>query len=115
MKNVWGLVLMGGIGWFVWETVTPSMWWEVGKWVGTGLVALIIIYVLIWNIKNRAEQREFERQEAMIQRQRKKDRSTQVQPQIMYLQAPPNYVSNQPMQQPAGLIDLPIEKYEWEV
>jgi len=114
MKNVWGLLFMAGIGWVVWEMVTPETWWMVGKWVGTGLFSLILLYVLIWNIKNRAEQREFERQEALMDRQRKKMKPMQVQPQIMYMQPPPTY-NNQAPPQPAGLVDLPIEQYEWEV
>jgi hypothetical protein len=60
MKNLLTVLGIGGLGWFLWEGMTAAIWWEIGKWVGTGLLSLIILYVLIWNIRNRAEQRAWE-------------------------------------------------------
>jgi hypothetical protein len=111
MKNLLTVLGIGGLGWFLWEGMTAAIWWEIGKWVGTGLLSLIILYVLIWNIRNRAEQRAWE-----TRRQGDKEtrRQAQYHPQMLYIPQQPAY-SQQPPQAPAGLVDLPLDKYEWEV
>lgn len=119
MKNLGALLALGGVGYIFWESVTPEMWWEVGKWVGTGLLTLIVLLILIRSIRNRAEERDMERQMEKVQRMRPKHPSassgyTTMHPQIMYIPQPSPYPQQAP-QQPAGLIDLPLDKYEWEI
>jgi hypothetical protein len=112
MKNLLTVLGIGGLGWFLWEGMTAAMWWEIGKWVGTGLVSLIILYVIIWNIKNRAEQRSWENEEKRISKMRPKQ--SPMHPQMLYIPQQPAYPQQAP-QTPVGLVDLPLDKYEWEV
>ena len=112
MKNIWALLALGGMGWALWEAVTPEMWWEVGKWVGTGLLTLIVLAILIRSIRNRAEQRAWENEEKRISKVRPKQ--AVMHPQIMYIPQQAPY-PQQAAQRPVGLVDLPLDMYEWEV
>jgi hypothetical protein len=114
MKNLLTVLALGGVGWIFWEAVTKEMWIEIAKWVGTGLVVLIVLAIMIRVIRDKAEQREADRQMGKVSKIRSKQ--VPIHPQIMYLPqtvAAPSYpVENKP---PAGLVDLPLDKYEWEI
>ena len=115
MKNLLTVLGLGGLGWFLWEGVTEAIWWEIAKWVGTGVGTLIVLAIMIRVIRDRAEKREAEREISKVSKMHPKQ--TPMHPQIMYMPAPAPYPQQAPQapQAPAGLVDLPLDKYEWEI
>lgn len=114
MVKLWGLAALVTLGWLLYENVPLSTWVELGRWVLIGVVVLVALSVFIGVLRRRSMKSEQERSMAAMWKHWDGDRhAKQVAPAVVYMQAPP--MPQQQVQPPAGLVGLPLDKYEWEV
>lgn len=119
MGKIWGLVATMFLGWFLYENVPLKLWIEVGWWLVMGLGALVVLSVLIGLLRRRRMERlegDYERQRARMEKHWGADKHVKpVAPVMVYMQPPVPSQYQQPIPAPVGLVNLPLEKYEWEV